>query len=158
MERFWGEILATNARMNRGVRDNNEKCYSWGRGVLSVTLPGIKTTNIFCKMEELNELELTLLNGLTTKYPSIKSHIPNLKVAQREITGVGMYVHFEYKNFNFLLEDINALFSNEEKIEIKNLKHGLGYVIDITDGAIKYIEFVTYGENWDGKLNEYKIV
>jgi hypothetical protein len=26
--------LTTNTRMNTGVRDNDEKCYSWGRRVL----------------------------------------------------------------------------------------------------------------------------
>jgi hypothetical protein len=109
-------------------------------------------------MEELNELELILMNGLTTKHPSLKSHIPYLKVSRREITGVGMYVNFEYVNFDGQLEDINALFSNQENIEISNLQHGVGYEIVITDGEIKYIEFITYGENWNGKFTEYKIV
>lgn len=111
-------------------------------------------------MEELNDLELKLLNGLTTKYPSLRSHVNYLKIVNREITAVGMSVNFAYINFDnqIKLEDINALFSNGENIEIKNLKHGLAYVIDVTDGEIKYIEFLTYGEKWDGKFNEYKIV
>ncbi len=109
-------------------------------------------------MEELNDLELKLINGLTIKYPSLEFHIPYLKVTQREVTGVGMYVNFAYVDFVGQLEDINALFSNEENIEIRNLKYGLGYVIDITGGEIKYIEFITYGENWNGKFTEYKIV
>lgn len=109
-------------------------------------------------MEELNELELTLLNGLVTKYPSIHFHIPYLKVVSRETTGVGMYVNFAYEDFDGEPEDINALFSNEENIAIRELRHGLGYVIDITDGAIKYIEFFTYGEKWNGKFTEYKII
>jgi len=110
-------------------------------------------------MEELNDIELILVNGLTTKYPSLKFHIPHLKVINREITGVGMYVNFAYVNFEEQLDDINALFSNEENIEIKNLKYGLGYVIDISEGQIKYIEFITYGEEiWDGQFTDYKIV
>lgn len=109
-------------------------------------------------MEKLNELELTLLNGLATKYPSVHAHIPYLKVVSREKSDAGMYVHLAYENFNGNLEDINALFSNEENIDIKELRQGLGYVIDITDGEIKYIEFFTYGEKWNGKFTEYKII
>lgn len=111
-------------------------------------------------MEQLTELESTLLNGLIQKYPALKSHIPYLKVKERKITGTGMEVNFEYTNseeeLNF--EDINALFSNGENIEVKGLKQGLGYVIDVTDGKISYLELVTYGENWNGKLDDYKII
>ncbi len=109
-------------------------------------------------MNELNDLELILLDGLVKKYPSLKVHIPYLKVVYREITGVGMYVNFKYVNFESQSEKINMLFSNQENIKIKNLKHGLGYVIDITNGEIKYIEFITYGENWDGNVSGFKII
>jgi len=111
-------------------------------------------------MEQLNNLELMLINGLIQKYPFLKSHIPYLRVKERKITGVGMYVNFEYINseqeLNF--ENINALFSGEEKIQIKSLKKGLSYVIDITDGKILYIEFITYNETWNGKFGDYKII
>ena len=111
-------------------------------------------------MQQLTNLESTLLNGLIQKYPTLKSHIPYLKVKERKITATGMEVNFEYLNsveeLNFVA--INALFSGEEYIEIKSLKQGLGYVIDITDGKIFYIEFTTYGEKWNGKLDDYKII
>lgn len=108
-------------------------------------------------MEELNELELTLLNGLITKYPSLKSHIAHLRVSERKATGVGMYVNFEYENFSGEFENLNSLFSNQENIQIPGLERGLCYLIDVTDGEIKYIEFVTYDEDWNGDLNGYKI-
>ncbi len=112
-------------------------------------------------MKELNELELSLLNGLTEKYPSLKSHLSYLKVAERKMTSTGMSVNFEYTNTDEQItieEDINALFSNGENIQVKNLKKGLGYVIDITGGKIEYIEFTTYGESWNGKFDDFKIV
>ncbi|SFH84302.1 hypothetical protein [Halpernia frigidisoli] len=109
-------------------------------------------------MNELNALELKLLDGLIKKYPKLKFHLDFLKVSERKITGVGLYVNFEYVNPKIDFEDINVLFSNEENIEIQKLKHGIGYVIDVTDGKILYIEFITYGENWDGKFDEYKII
>ena len=73
-------------------------------------------------MDQLNELESILLDHLTEKYPSLKSHVPHLKVKDREMTKSGMIVNFEYTNaeeeINF--EDINALFSGGENIEIKS--------------------------------------
>lgn len=109
-------------------------------------------------MEELNDLELILLEGLTNKYPQLKSHIPYLKVVERKNTGIGLNVDIEYIGYNGELDNVNVLFSNGENIEIKSLKEGLSYVIDITLGQITAIEFSTYNEKWDGKITDYKIV
>lgn len=109
-------------------------------------------------MEELNNLELTLLEGLTNKYPQLKPHIPFLKVSGRKPTTNGLDINVEYHNFNEEIDDTNALFSNGENIEIKGLKQGLSYVIDVTAGQITAIEFSTYNEKWDGKFTDYNIV
>jgi hypothetical protein len=109
-------------------------------------------------MEELNELELILLENLITKYPSLKSHIPYLKVTERKLNKDNLIVNLEYSGFDDEFNDINALFSNGENIEIKGLKDGLSYVIDVTVGQITSIEFSTYNEKWDGKFGDYKIV
>lgn len=109
-------------------------------------------------MEEINELEATLLNGLTEKYPALTSHISHLKVSKRQISGFSLYVYFSYIDFNQEPEMINSLFSNGEKIMIPALKDGLSYVIDVTAGMIEHIEFSTYKEKWDGTFGEYQIV
>lgn len=109
-------------------------------------------------MEELNDLEATLLNGLTKKYPALKSHLSHIKVSKREISGFSQYVYFSYVDFSEEPEMINILFSNGEKIEIPTLKEGLSYVIDVTAGIIEHIEFSTYKEKWDGTFGEYQIV
>ncbi|MNK28118.1 hypothetical protein D3C87_464870 [compost metagenome] len=109
-------------------------------------------------MQELNDLELSLLEGLTAKYPQLQSHIPFLKVTERKPTGEGLNVNLEYIDFNNDLDDTNALFSNGENIEIKGLKEGLSYVIDVTMGQITSLELSTYNEKWDGKLTDFKIV
>ena len=120
----------------------------------------IKNSHLNNIMEQLTLLESTLLDSLTCKYPAFKAHLPYLKVKDREITKMGMVVNFEYLNTDEKLkfEDFNALFSGGENIESTGLKGGLSYVIDITDGQIVYIEFSTYGENWDGKIVDYKII
>jgi hypothetical protein len=103
--------------------------------------------------EELNKLELSILERLAVKYPFIKEHIPFLKVDSRENTGVGMYVNLIYNNpsnKNLNVGEQNSAISTNETIEIAGLKYGLGYEVDITEGKIKFIELVTYGEEWDG--------
>lgn len=110
-------------------------------------------------MEELNEIEKILLVGLTNKYPSLLAHIPHLKVKDRKKLAFGMSIIFEYVDFDSPREDLNALFSNEENIALKNLKQGLNYVIDVTDGEITSIDFSTYdNENWNGKWDDFKLV
>lgn len=106
-------------------------------------------------IKELNKFELEILDRLSINYPSIKSHIPFLKVGSRENTGVGMYVNFYYINpANELLnlEMTNASISTNETIVIDGLQHGLGYVVDIAEGKILFIELFTYGEEWDGVI------
>lgn len=110
-------------------------------------------------MDDLTELEFKLLSGLTNKYPALKSHIPLLKVTDRKATGNGLFVNFSYLNSVATFDtELNALYSNEERIKLPSLEKGLCFVIDITCGEISYIEFTTYCENWDGNFNGYEIV
>lgn len=105
-------------------------------------------------MENLNKIELIILEKLSIEYPTIKNHIPCLRVLSREKTGVGMYVNFCYTDTKSIEKlDINdGVISTNENIAIDNLENGLGYEVDITDGLIKFIEFITYGEIWDGEF------
>ncbi|WP_395057911.1 hypothetical protein [Flavobacterium sp.] len=87
-------------------------------------------------------------------------HIPIIKVLNRKITGVGMYVNFYYPDTLIIpsLEIEEASISTNENIEVENLEYGLGYELDISNGKIKFIEFVTYGEEWDGNFVGYKFI
>jgi len=112
-------------------------------------------------LENLNKLELSILERLSNNYPVIKKHIQYLKVLSRENTGVGMYVNFYYSNTKELVESLNipdSSISTNENIDIKGLKYGIGYEVDITNGRIHFIEFITYGEEWDGNLTDWKWV
>ena len=109
-------------------------------------------------MDELTTLETTLLNGLTEKYAPLKSHLPHLRVAKRQKAGFSLYVYFAYVDFNEETTPINALFSDGQKIVISQLKEGLSYVVDVTAGRIEYLEFSSYKEDWDGKINDYQLM
>ena len=109
-------------------------------------------------MNKLNSIELKILDKLSLKYPSIKQHIPLLRVLNREITGIGMYVNFYYVdplNIPFL-EICNTSISTNEDLHLDTLKYGLAHEVDITNCKINFIEFVTYGENWDGSFLNHK--
>ena len=110
-------------------------------------------------METPNELEMTLLTRLLLKYPALKIHIPFLRVSSRKNTGTGLFVYFNYDSTDCIKnEELNALFSTAEKIQLKSLKNGLSYVVDITAGAIEYIEFSTYNEKWDGTIQDFQFI
>jgi hypothetical protein len=48
----------------------------------------------------------------------------------------------------------NTSVSTNEVIQIDGLKYGLTYEVDISDEKIKFIELVTNGEDWDGKVSD----
>ncbi len=112
-------------------------------------------------MENLNDFEISILNRISLKYPNIKYHIPLLKVINREITGVGMYINFIYfKPINDIatLEILNGSVSLNERIRIDGLEFGLGYEINISGKMIKFIELITFGEEWDGNYKGFNFI
>lgn len=112
-------------------------------------------------MERLNELDLAILHRVANKASFLTDHIAFLKVRDRVVTGIGMYVNFVYSGDWESLKGIdppNDLLTTNERIEIPNLKYGLGYVVDITEGRINFIEFITYGEEWDGSVPNFHFI
>ncbi len=67
-------------------------------------------------MDKLNEFELQILERTATIYPSLQQHLPYLIVSKRDVTGVGMYVHFIYKEE---IEKIGLLELNDVELGIK---------------------------------------
>ncbi len=109
-------------------------------------------------MDDLNKLERVVLQQLSEKYPAIKSHIPHLKVKDRQNTGVGMFVNFFFATPDGILSGLDmedCAISTNDNIRIEGLEHGLGYEVDITKGRINFIEFITYGEGWDGSSKNF---
>ena len=113
--------------------------------------------------DDLNTLEraviMQICKGNNQECPSLEQHVALLQVKSRDNTGVGLYVNFEYilggsKKVEFNLTDI-ALSVNKI-VELDNLKNGLGFILDISNGRINYLEFFTYGnELWDGSYNTF---
>ena len=111
-------------------------------------------------MENLNKFEISILERVSDKYPAIKSHLPYLKVLNRKLTGVGMYVYFSYFNEPNNIENLSvygSLISSNDEIMLPTLDYGLCHVLSIShEGKIKMLELVTYpDEIWDGNFSGY---
>lgn len=108
--------------------------------------------------EKLNQFEATIMQRVAIQYPSIKPHIRFLRVVERKNTGVGMYIYFVYSGEPPDLPEIkprNDVLGTNENISTKSLKFGLGFVVSIIDGRIKFIELFTYEDTqWDGKTDD----
>lgn len=110
-------------------------------------------------MQELNRLEKEILKVIAHEYPILRSHIPYLRVKNREYTGVGMYVNLSYENYEDervrLIED--GLLSVNKVITLNGVENGLGFTLDIADGLVNFIELFTYDdETWDGTFNVFE--
>jgi hypothetical protein len=109
-------------------------------------------------MAQLNQFELSILNNIAKEYPVLKIHIPFLIVISREITGVGMYVHFDYLNQSndlpLIVSSFHALSANETLV-MEGLKNGLAYEISTTNGLIDFMELATCDEDWDGAIRKF---
>jgi hypothetical protein len=107
-------------------------------------------------MDNLNQFELAILDRLSVDNPVIKKHIPFLRVRNREVTGVGMYVHFFYVNNAPSLDSIpKPYISTSGYLKMEGLKDGLIDDVNITDGKVDFLELVTYDEPWDGIIRNF---
>jgi hypothetical protein len=106
----------------------------------------------------LNNFEREILQQVADAYPFLHSHIPLLRVNSRELTGVGMYVNFTYRDnsdyFSPIPSNYNAL-SGKSHLNMEGLEHGLAYEISTSNGRVEFIELVTYGEPWDGAIRKF---
>lgn len=114
-------------------------------------------------MDTLNQLETDILDRVASRYGSVKSHIPFLRVKDREKTGVGMYVNFIYIGLPPDLEDLEPqnsfLTGGGNYIEMDNLKYPLTFDVTTSNGKLEHIELVTNGnEAWDGTIGDYHFI
>ena len=110
--------------------------------------------------DQLTEIERTIIISILDQHPSVRpqliDQLDRLSVESREPTGVGLYVNFS----SVAVSDptLNTDLGLSEEIEIPGVPHGAGCVLNVTDGAIHYLEFFTYQEPWDGNLAQIRIV
>ena len=77
-------------------------------------------------------------------------------VKKRELTGVGFFTTFvapkgisSVNNYSFTFGDVVA--------EMDGLKHGVGFVLFVTNGIIDILEGYTYDEPWPDKITNLQL-
>jgi hypothetical protein len=108
----------------------------------------------------MNELEKAILNEIAKTHSDLKEslskHFSVLRIKNREFTGVGIYVNFEYDNSDLPLIPKNHLTGNAE-LKIPNLEFPVNYEIAITNGLISFMELVANGSEWNGKYDGFNL-
>jgi hypothetical protein len=123
-------------------------------------IPKPRVKNMILMEGNLNDLEISLLETFVFSFPFFKTHISKLNVVEREATGVGMFIRFTYLDSNGIDLDnryLNTGLATDHNIQLNNLEFGLAYEVGITNSKIDFIELVTYGEDWDGTYDTFKI-
>lgn len=80
-----------------------------------------------------------------------------LQVRRRENTGAGRYTYFEDRLKQVLPDGTYT--AQEKFLQMDGVKDGLAFVVDISKGAINYLEIAVYGnEGWDGVERAWQIL
>lgn len=89
-----------------------------------------------------------LLAGDDQTLAVLRNQLDHAQVTSRKMTGVGFYSYF-------LIPPNLARISNRSSIKVgdvngtaTNVKHGLGFLLYIVDGALSMLEGYTYDEPW----------
>jgi hypothetical protein len=78
-----------------------------------------------------------------------------LSVTKRENTGVGRYAYLEDAHHQTLSDgDYSA---DYPLVEMEGIPDGMGWVVNISDGKLCYIELFTFSDPWDGAERPWKI-
>jgi len=89
-----------------------------------------------------------LLAGDDDALAVLRQQMEQAQVSSRKLTGAGFYTEFSIPSEvarlvgrpSFKLGDVNGIAAN--------IKHGLGFLLYITDGAIAMLEGYTYDDPW----------
>jgi hypothetical protein len=95
-----------------------------------------------------------LLAGDDDALTVLRQQIKQAQISSRKLTGVGFYTEFSLPSEiarlvgrpSFKLGDVNGAAAN--------IKHGLGFLLYVTDGAIAMLEGYTYDESWPNNVEE----
>jgi len=91
----------------------------------------------------------------SASYPRLKEQIEKIEAESREVTGVGLYVNFKECQIDGLDVQQNATLSSNQVLMTSKLKNGLGFIVDIKNGFMNYLEIFTFDEEWDGRVDDY---
>ena|ERR1700761_9348881 len=95
-----------------------------------------------------------LLAGDDAVLAVLRQQLQMLRVSSRKMTGVGFFVEFSIPleavrvadHVTFKLGDVNG--------SAASVKHGLGFLLSVVDGALQSLEGYTYDQPWPDEIPE----
>jgi hypothetical protein len=105
---------------------------------------------------EPNEFELTILERIAAKNPSLRMYLRNLHVSSREFTGVGSYTNFKCEGEG--TQVVEQRIGLDDIIVMPNVQNGMGAVLLCQGNRPKCLETYTFGDElWDGVFEGFCI-
>jgi hypothetical protein len=82
--------------------------------------------------------------------------VDGLSVTKRENSGAGRYTYLEDAHHQPLVDGLYGVDYSE--VDMEGVHNGLGWVVDVSNGRLLYIEIFTIGNySWDGVERPWKI-
>jgi len=104
--------------------------------------------------EPLSPLERELLRLTVEKnWPGFR--MDGLSVTKRENTGVGRYTYLEDWHHQPLADGNYS--SGYLLVEMEGIRHDMGWVVNVSEGKLRYIEMFTFDDPWDGVERAWRI-
>ncbi len=104
--------------------------------------------------EPLTEGERTVLDKcLTGEHPllqSLREQLDGIQVAEREYTGVGVYVRLAYTG-DARPCPCPSLVIDDVLLDVEGLEHGAASAVFVTEGVLSLLEMYSYGEPWPAR-------
>jgi hypothetical protein len=99
-----------------------------------------------------------VLEGEDSALRILRDQLRISKVAKREMTGVGFYLHFEVPKIAPRLPGYpDLIVNNDIQAELEGLAHGAGFVLWVKKGAIDQLEGYSYEEQWPKEIAGFKL-
>jgi hypothetical protein len=107
-------------------------------------------------MNELTDLEREIVEMVARENWG-EFRTDTLRVLSRENTGAGRYTHLADGREQALPD--GSYSAQGRMVELRGVRNGLGFVVDVANSRISHIELFTYGnDEWDGSESDWKIV
>lgn len=103
------------------------------------------------------EVMKLLLDGANPALAVLRQQLEYARVAKRENTGVGFYTKFTIPENVRRLDDGKSFKIGDVVAEIEGLKHGAGFLLFVTDGALDELEGYCYDEAWPKEVIGFKL-
>ena len=104
---------------------------------------------------EPNELELAVLDRIAQEHPTVRPMIKGLHVLSREYTGVGSFTNFKHQDSQG--DSQGRWIGLNPLIRISSVPNGLGAMLFCEGSQITLLEIYTFGDDWDGLYDGFKI-